>query len=114
TPVLPPVAGLSAGKREPLASVTGLPGVAGPVATNSSQSIHTFKDSRMQLAGTATAPAAAPPMAAPPLPGPAPLRPAAPEGSRHQLANRPCRMRRGNEVCRTSAAPQLDELDRVR
>jgi uncharacterized caspase-like protein len=115
TPVLPPVAGLTAGKREPLASVTGLPGIAGPVATNASQSIHTFRESHMQLAGAATAPAAAPPSATtPPLPVPAPLRAAALERSRHQLANRPCRMRRGNEVCRTSAAPQFGELDRVR
>jgi uncharacterized caspase-like protein len=114
TPVLPPVAGLTAGKREPLASVTGLPGIAGPVASNASQSIHTFRESHMQLAGTATAPAAAPPLVAPPLPVPAPLRAAAQEKSRHQLANRPCRMRRGNEVCRTSAAPQLDGFDRVR
>ncbi|MBO0754641.1 MAG: caspase family protein [Bradyrhizobiaceae bacterium] len=85
-PVLPAMARFTGGMRRPLASLTGLPGVAGPVANSGSQSVHTFSDggptvanAQTQSAGSVINPV--------PLPTPAPLRAAALEKSRQLLGN---------------------------
>jgi Caspase domain len=100
TPVLPAMARLIAGMRHPLSSRTGLPGVAGPVATNGSQSIHSSANN-VQLLASASAVPAGPPTAgsAVPLPTPAPRRATSLDKSRRQLAGENCRMRRGKEIC---------------
>jgi hypothetical protein len=86
--------------RHPLSSRTGLPGVAGPVATNASQSIHSNGNNVQVLASASSVPAG-PPTAgiAVPLPTPAPRRATSLDKSRHRLASENCRMRRGKEIC---------------
>jgi len=96
-PLLPAMARLTGGMRHPVASFTGLPGVAGPVATNGTQSGHS--SGGMQLA-SAPAQASASPIAAGsvPLPPPAPRRAVHAERSRH-LANDNCKSSRGKDDC---------------
>jgi hypothetical protein len=99
-PVLPAMARLSTGMRRPLASLTGLPGVAGPVASNGSQSSHTFREGGPVLtnAQTRAAPPSSPPAIGPvPLPTPAPIRAAA--LARHLVAGRSCRAKHGKDTC---------------
>jgi hypothetical protein len=102
TPVLPPMAQLTAGTRRPLASLTGLPGVPGPIATNASQSSRPLSDNGPFLASVSAPVAAPPPLPANviPLPTPAPIRAAALDRSRHMLASRNCRMRHERDFCR--------------
>lgn len=100
TPVLPTMARLTSGMRRPLASLTGLPGVAGPVASSGSQSVHTFSDGGSMLASARTRSAGSPPVIDPvPLPTPAPLRAAALEKSRHLLSVKNCRLKHGKDTC---------------
>jgi len=105
TPMLPAITRLTAGMRRPLASLTGLPGVAGPVATNASQSSHPPAENAVALASAPAAVAVNPPnpplaAAAIPLPTPAPERAAGADKSHRVLASRHCRIRRGQEFCR--------------
>jgi uncharacterized caspase-like protein len=100
TPVLPAMARFTSGMRRPLASLTGLPGVAGPVASSGSQSIHTFSDGGPTLASAQTRSAGSPSAINPvPLPTPAPLRAAALEKTRRLLAERNCRLKHGKDAC---------------
>jgi uncharacterized caspase-like protein len=100
TPVLPAMAHLTSGTRRPLASLTGLPGVAGPVASSGSQSIHTFSEGGPTLASTQMRSSGSPPVINPvPLPTPAPLRAAGLEKSRHLLDARNCRLKHGKDAC---------------
>jgi uncharacterized caspase-like protein len=93
TPVLPAVERLTSGTRRPLASLTGLPGVAGPVASSGSQSIYTFNESGPTLASAQTRSTGSPSAISPvPLPTPAPVRAAA-------LAARNCRLKHGKDPC---------------
>jgi uncharacterized caspase-like protein len=97
TPVLPAMARISSGMRRPLASLTGLPGVAGPVASSGSQSIHTFNEGGSTLASTQTRSAGSPSVPNPvPLPTSAPLRL---EKTRHQLAAGNCRLKHVKDAC---------------
>jgi uncharacterized caspase-like protein len=79
TPVLPAMARISSGMRRPLASLTGLPGVAGPVASRQTRS-----------AGSPSVPNPVP------LPTSAPLRL---EKTRHQLAAGNCRLKHVKDAC---------------
>jgi uncharacterized caspase-like protein len=100
TPVLPAMEQFTSGMRRPLASLTGLPGVAGPVASSGSQSIHTYSEGGPALASAQARSAGSPSAINPvPLPTPAPVRAAALEKSRHLLAAGNCRLKHGTDGC---------------
>jgi hypothetical protein len=84
-PRLPSVPQFTAGRREPLVSPTGLPGVAGPVATNASQSSRINSNSGFSVASAPPASVALAPTEAVPLPVPAPRPRGASISSPHRL-----------------------------
>jgi uncharacterized caspase-like protein len=95
TPKLPEIGNLAAGKRLPLSSLTGLPGMAGPIATNDSQSRHVFADTAQPMAAASDP---VPPVIDPPVPPPAPLRNAQRE-KLSAVARKNCSRRRA-DYCR--------------
>jgi uncharacterized caspase-like protein len=100
TPVLPAMERLTSGMRRPLASLTGLPGVAGPVASSGSQSIHTYSEGGPTLASAQARSTGSPSAINPvPLPTPAPARAAELEKSRHLLAAKNCRLKHEKDAC---------------
>src|SRR5262249_22811153 len=96
TPSLPAIPQLIAGMRYPFASVTGLPGIAGPVPGSESQGGHAGNEGteRFPVAAEATSP-----VAAPPLPAHAPLRASPRQSADYALEKRNCGRHRV-EFCR--------------